>query len=160
MSMASARISARSNMRRFKDPAVAAVFAAYPARVRSRLLVLRELIFATAAQTEGVGPLEETLKWRQPSYVTASTNTGTTIRLDAIPSRPGDYALYFHCQTTLVGTFRQRFGTLFRYEGNRALLFSVSDRLPRKELRECLTLALTYHLAKRPTRVPIGTLIR
>lgn len=158
--MASARTSARSDMRCFKDSSVAAVFAAYPAKVRSRLLALRELIFATAAQTDGVGPVEEVLKWRQPSYLTSSTNSGTTVRLDAIASQPGDYALYFHCQTTLVGTFRERFGALFRYEGNRALLFSVSDSLPKKQLRECLALALTYHLAKRPKRVPIGTLIR
>jgi len=47
----------------FANPAVAAVFAAYPARVRAKLLALRRLILETAAKTPGVGALEETLKW-------------------------------------------------------------------------------------------------
>ena len=35
---------------------VAAVFSAFPERVRTRLLEVRELIFETAANLEGVGP--------------------------------------------------------------------------------------------------------
>ena len=36
-------------------------------KVRSNLLILRQLIFDTAAVTEGVGELEETLRWGEPS---------------------------------------------------------------------------------------------
>ena len=61
----------------FADPAVAAVFAAYPAELRDRLMALRRLIFETAATTEGVGPLEETLKWGQPSYLTRRSRSGS-----------------------------------------------------------------------------------
>lgn len=43
--------------------AVENVFAGYPSPVKSKLLALRKLIFATAKTTSGVGKLEETLKW-------------------------------------------------------------------------------------------------
>jgi hypothetical protein len=46
-------------MKRFAEPAVAAVFAAYPAALRKCLLALRELVFDVAARTDGVGALTE-----------------------------------------------------------------------------------------------------
>jgi hypothetical protein len=45
---------------------VAAAFAAFPERVRARLLEARDLVFETAANIQGVGPLTETLKWASP----------------------------------------------------------------------------------------------
>ena len=146
-------------MKSFSNPAVACVFSDYPAAVRTKLLKLRELIFSTAKRTPGVGVLEESLKWGQPSYLTAETKSGSTIRLDALRSNAHGFALYFHCQTDLVENFRQKFGKKLRYEGNRALLFSASDQLPEVELSECITAALTYHLAKKGQRTPIGELI-
>ena len=47
-------------MKPLKNIEVKNVFDAYPASVRRKLLVLRELIFRTAALTEGVGEVEET----------------------------------------------------------------------------------------------------
>ena len=51
-----------------ENSGVEAVFRAYPKPVKAKLLALRRLIFDTARATEGVGALEETLKWGQPSY--------------------------------------------------------------------------------------------
>jgi hypothetical protein len=34
------------------------------------LLVLREVIFDTVSEIEGVGKLEEALRWGEPSYLT------------------------------------------------------------------------------------------
>jgi hypothetical protein len=147
-------------MKSFANPAVTRVFSDYPAPVRSKLLKLRDLIFSTAKRTPGVGALEETLKWGQPSYLTTETKSGSTIRLDAIPAMPGSYALYVHCQTTLVETFKEKFGPTFRYEGNRALIFSAKAKIPETELRECIALALTHHSKKKGERIPIGLLIR
>ncbi|MEH2493651.1 hypothetical protein V1294_000130 [Bradyrhizobium sp. AZCC 1678] len=66
----------------FAEPAVDAIFSAYPNPVKSKLLALRRLIFDTADTTEGVGALEETLKWGQPSYLTtesrAAARSGST----------------------------------------------------------------------------------
>ncbi|CAN7618537.1 DUF1801 domain-containing protein [Bradyrhizobium sp. LjRoot220] len=128
--------------------AVEAVFDAYPKPVRTKLLALRRLIFDTAKATEGVGALEETLKWGQPSYLTPQTRSGSTIRIDQVKLEPGQYAVYFHCQTNLVEAFRELYPEL-RYEGNRAILLSADDKVPEAALRHCVALALTYHLEKR-----------
>lgn len=127
------------------DPAVAAVFDAYPGPARERLLALRRLILDTAAETDGVGRVEEALKWGQPSYLTPETGSGSTIRIDAVRGDPERYAIYFHCQTDLVETFRRLYPRHFSFEGNRALHFRAGDELPEAELKHCIALALTYH---------------
>ncbi|WP_083218623.1 DUF1801 domain-containing protein [Bradyrhizobium icense] len=131
-----------------RDAAVEAVFEAYPNPVRAKLLALRRLIFDTARATEGVGPLEETLKWGQPSYLTTESKSGSTIRIDQVKAEVGRYAVYFHCQTDLVETFRELYPEL-RYGGNRSILLDVGDKLPEAALRHCVALALTYHVRKR-----------
>jgi hypothetical protein len=133
----------------FRDSAVDAVFNAYPKPLKAKLLALRRLIFETAKATEGVGALRETLKWGQPSYLTPQTNSGSTIRIDQVKSAAGQYAVYFHCQTDLVETFRELYPTQLRFGGNRSILLNAKDELPRAELRHCVALALTYHLNKR-----------
>jgi len=135
-------------MKRFADKKVAALFRAHPPAVRAKLLALRELILDVAARTPGVGPLTETLKWGQPSYLTEATGSGTTVRLDRLKKGEG-YALYFHCQSGLVEQFRDLYGETFRYEGKRALLFEPRERLPATALRHCIGLALTHHLRKK-----------
>lgn len=141
--------------KRIADPDVAAIFRDYPKQIRSKLLQLRQLIFDVAAKTDGVGELQETLKWGQPSYLTTLSKAGSTIRIDQVKSQPGRYAMYFHCQTTLVGTFRQMFRDRLTFEGNRGIVFKAADRLPARELRHCIALALTYHRNNRPrNRVP------
>lgn len=128
--------------------AVEAVFAAYPRPVKAKLLALRRLIFDTAKTTSGVGALEEALKWGQPSYLTSESRSGSTIRIDQVKAEAGRYAVYFHCQTDLVETFRELYPEL-RYGGNRSILLDASDKLPEVALRHCVALALTYHLRKR-----------
>ena len=103
---------------------------------------LRSLILETAAGTPGVGPLEETLKWGQISYLTTQSGSGTTIRLDM--DRPsGQAALYVNCKTDLVSRFRTRYPESFAYQGDRAVI------LPREPdvaaLQHIIALALTYH---------------
>ena len=132
-------------MKPFEDTAVAAVFEDCPPKVRKRLMSLRQLIFETAAATDGVGELEETLKWGEPAYVTSKSRSGTTVRIGWKKKQPSRYAMYFHCQTNLVKTFRQRFLTEFEYEGNRAILFDVAAPVPRNSLTLCIAAALTYH---------------
>ena len=112
-------------------------------------MYLRELIYSVAADTQGVGLLQETLKWGQPSYLTAETRSGTTIRIDQFKSNQSDYAMYFHCQTKLVDLFREMYPREFNYSGNRAILFGVTDAIPAQELRHCIALALSYHRNKK-----------
>jgi Domain of unknown function (DU1801) len=113
----------------FQHPGVAAKFAAYPPLARRKLLALRELVFRTAAATPGVGEIEETLKWGEPAYVTRNGG-GSTVRMDWKKNDPDHYAMYFHCQTNLVETFRTMFPHDFRFVGNRALVFAVNGTVP------------------------------
>jgi Pathogenicity locus/Domain of unknown function (DU1801) len=138
-------------------PAVTVKFNRYPAAIKAKLLSLRELILEVAAETDGVGELEETLKWGQISYLTSQTGSGSLIRIDQHGSSTSEYALYFHCQTTLVDTFRERFGKQLKIEGNRAVLLDVRKAAPVKVLRHCIELALTYHLAKKAIK-PSGNI--
>ena len=62
---------------------------------------------------------------------------------------PDHYAMYFNCQTNLVETFRTLFPNDFKFEGNRALVFSLKDKIPRDTLALCINASLTYHLNKR-----------
>ena len=109
------------------------------------MLVLRALVLKTAAQTPGVGEIEETLKWGEPAYVTVN-KAGSTVRIDWKAKAPDQYAVYFNCQTNLVERFRQMFPNDFRFEGNRALILGLDQQLPADALGWCLAAAFTYHL--------------
>ena len=138
-------------MRRFASSDVQSDFKAYPPAVRSKLLVLRALVFDTARRTPGAGRLTETLKWGQPSYLTEETGSGTTVRIDRLKAGDG-YAIYFHCQSGLLDHFRELYPDTFTFEGKRALRFGLADRLPVRPLRHCIALALTHHLRKKAKR--------
>lgn len=129
----------------FQSADVAQTFDAFPPGIRRRLLVLRELVFRTAASTDGVGELEETLKWGEPAYLTPATRSGSTVRIGWKKARPQEYAMYFNCQTTLVDTFRTLFPDELRFEGNRAIVLREPDAVPTQALRFCIAAALTYH---------------
>jgi hypothetical protein len=105
---------------------VAEVFGAYPAEIQSKLRRLRRIILDTAAKMDGVGPVEETLKWKQPAYL---TKAGSTIRIDQ--TKDNGVAMYFIYPE-------------LDYDGNRAILLGARDKIPEDALRHCVSLALTY----------------
>ncbi|MDA2396387.1 DUF1801 domain-containing protein [Bacillus cereus] len=121
------------------------VFKQYPKHIQSRILVLRRLILDTAIETEGIDHVDETLKWGEPSYI---AKKGSTIRIGWKQSSPDQYAMYFNCNTRLVDTFKEVYRDIFNYEGNRAIVFAVNDKIPVDELKQCIVLALTYHTRK------------
>lgn len=134
--------------RPFKNMEVAKVFSQYPKEIAKKLLFLRDLIFDVAAKTKGVGELEEALKWGQPSYIPNKTKSGSLVRIDQVKSIENGYAIYFHCQTSLVSTFREIYPRTFKYEGNRAIHLNTKKNIPLKELKHCIELAFTYYLSK------------
>jgi hypothetical protein len=136
-------------MKPFTDQAVAAHFTAYPPEARERMLALRELIFTVAEDTEGVGELQETLKWGEPAYVTAASKAGSTVRMDWKARSPQQYAVYFNCNTGLVDTFRTLFPHDFKFEGNRAIVFHLGEKIAKDALAVCIAASLTYHAKKR-----------
>ncbi|MGB3338442.1 MAG: DUF1801 domain-containing protein [Devosia sp.] len=128
------------------NPAVAAVFDAYPTLLRDRLLRLRSLIRETAEATDGVGPLEETLKWGEVSYLTSASGSGTTVRLgrDKVSGRP---AIYVNCQTDLLSRYRTLYPDAFGYDGDRGVVIGEAPNEP--ALKHMIALALTYHASKK-----------
>jgi hypothetical protein len=138
--------------RPFADPRVAEIFREYPKEVQNRLLFLRELIFDTASAIEGVGELEETLRWGEPTYLTTASGTGTMVRINSRGSA-GRTAVFFHCQTGLIPMFKTLYADTFAYEGKRAIIFEEADSIPVEKLSHCISLALTYHRDRlRPKR--------
>jgi len=130
------------------NPQVLALLNGYPEDLREALFQMRRLILETAVQNDTVGALEETLKWGQPSYLTVKPKTGTTIRIDRDTSDAGDVALYVNCQSSLVSDWRGMFPGL-RFGGDRSVHFRLNEPLPEAELRQMITMALTYHSRKR-----------
>lgn len=127
----------------FDDPEVERVFAEFPSEAQRGLLELRERIFDVAARTDGVGRLEETLKWGQPAYLTTETRSGSTLRL-GVP-KEGGYAIYVHCQTRIVADVQTVFPDEFVYEGNRAIHFASVDHVRLEALEFFIRRVLTYH---------------
>ncbi|MEQ8682013.1 MAG: DUF1801 domain-containing protein [Cyclobacteriaceae bacterium] len=128
-----------------KDPKVEAIFNFYPKVIKDNLKVLRKLILDSAAETDGLKKLIETVKWGEASYL---TKNGSTIRLGWKSSIPDRYSIYFICTTGLVDTFKMVHGDLFEYEGNRAIHFTLSDEVPTEPLKACIGMALNYHKIK------------
>tara|TARA_R110000868_G_scaffold83673_7_gene236075 strand:+ start:422 stop:841 length:420 start_codon:yes stop_codon:yes gene_type:complete len=127
------------------NPKVKEVFNAYPKHVKPKLLYLRELVLEEAKKVNGLEKLEETLKWGEPSYV---TKHGSTLRMDWKSKSPNQYAMYFQCSSRLVSTFKIIYKNEFNFEGNRAIVFKLNDKVAETELKRCILLALTYHKVK------------
>ena len=124
---------------------VTEIFDNYPDFVRDKMQYLRKLVIETAEETEGINVLEETLKWGEPSFV---TKNGSTLRMDWKEKTPDQYAMYFQCTSRLVDTFRLVFDHKFQYEGKRAIVFQLNQKIPELELKECIKASLRYHNVK------------
>jgi hypothetical protein len=98
-----------------------------------------------------VAALTVSLKRGQPCYLTQKTGSGSTVRIDRLKADDG-YAIYFHCQSGLVGQFPALHPGTFCYQGERAILFGTGDRVPTSELSHCIALALTHHARKKRPR--------
>jgi hypothetical protein len=127
------------------SPQVEEVFANYPDFVQDKLQRLRALVIETAEEMIDVNVLEETLKWGEPSFV---TKNGSTLRIDWKAKTPDQYAMYFQCSSRLVDTFRLVFNHTFQYEGKRAIVFQMNQKIPELELKECIKASLHYHKVK------------
>ena len=134
--------------RPFTDPAVKAVFDGCAPDVRYGLLRLRALIFEAADKDPRVGEIVETLKWGPPAYLPGRPRTGSTVRIAPVRNDPGAFAMYLHCQTSLVDTFRQLYPDDLAFSGNRAVIFRSGDDIPDDAVMHCAGLALSYHLER------------
>lgn len=106
---------------------------------------LRELVLEAASEVDSLENLEETLKWGEPSYL---TKHGSTVRMDWKEKKPDQYAMYFKCTSKLVPTFKELYQDTFTFEGDRAIIFKLDEKIPKNELKHCIKLALNYHKVK------------
>lgn len=131
-------------MRPFANDNVKAAYDAFPPEVRDMALMLRDLIFSVAWDTPEVGPIEETLKWGQPSYLTSETKSGSTLRIGM--AKNGGAALFAHCATDIISTYASTFPDADQVEGNRAVIFTSPDKIVPERLGLLIYHGLTYHL--------------
>lgn len=126
------------------DSSVKQKFETYPENIAVLLNNIRNLIYSVAKQ-DGILDITETLKWGEPSYI---SKNGSTIRFDWKAKYPDQYCIYFNCRTSLVETFKEVYGDIFMYEGNRAITFQTNQSLPLKELTHCISMSLRYKKIK------------
>jgi len=124
---------------------VAAVFNGFDPAHQKTLLALRALILKTAQSNDAIGPIEETLRWNEPAYLTSQSKSGSTIRL-GVERGSNKAAIFFNCKTTLVEEFRSQFADTLSYSKNRAVLVDDLKTSHAKALEHCIAAALTYHL--------------
>lgn len=129
------------------DPNIRKVFDAFPDSERAGLFALRALILETARDMPEMGPLEETLKWGQPSYSTPGSKAGTPLRI-GVP-KTGGFAIYAHCQTSVISDFANRFPGDYSIEGNRAVHFRTKKDIRPEKLHFLVKHALTYHQRRK-----------
>ena len=127
------------------DERVENLWLSYPPPVRHSLLELRDLLFEVATEKEEITLIEEGLKWGEAAY---QSPQGSTIRMDWKPGRPHYYSLFFTCSTSLVPSFREKYGELFEFEKNRAIHLPLGELLEKGAIKTCLRTALLYKKLK------------
>ena len=110
---------------------------------RAGLLKLRELIFEMAEGLDQVPSLTEDLRWGQPAYITPA-RVGSSLRLGQ--PKDGGFAIYAHCQTTIISDFAAAYPGWDRFDGNRAVLFRDINEIDPIRHGALIRSALTYHL--------------
>ncbi|MBO6835141.1 MAG: DUF1801 domain-containing protein [Alphaproteobacteria bacterium] len=124
---------------------VSAAYLKLSVGLRGILYPVRDLIFETALTTPGCGQIVEDVKWGQPAYLTEKPKSGTTLRLGPSPDDPERGALFVHCSTSLIEDYQARYGDLFDYAGNRALVIPADLKAHREAVAHCIALGLMYH---------------
>ena len=119
-------------------------FASYPGEIRATLMEVRQIILDCAEDAD-LGSVHESLKWGEPSY---SVVGGSPVRIGWQSKSADQYAIFFNCNTTLVETFKELYRDSLQFEGKRALVLGVADKIPHEEIKHCVSLALQYHKIK------------
>ena len=130
--------------RPFASANIAAAFDVTDQQAREGLLKLRELVFDVADDLPQIGRLEEALRWGQPSYLTPETKSGSTLRL-GIP-KSGGFALFVHCQTSLISDYKAAFPDAKNIEGKRAILYRDPQNIDTNKTKWLIRQTLIYHI--------------
>ena len=130
------------------DP-FAQILGQWPPHAQVHFNAVRRLVLHAAREAD-VGPLTESLKWRQPAWRPERPNQGSTLRLNWSPASPAALTLFVDCKTTICATMREIYPTTFRYEGTRALHLSADEPYPDQAIDHLARLTFTYHRKTKP----------
>lgn len=116
----------------------------YAPEIRGALLRLRALVIETIHRDSLIGPVTETLKWGQPSFVPVRKCSGTTLRLATKNEQSQTVGLFYHCQTKLGEQLRLMLPPETEYDGSRGVLFHHSASFSAEQVSIIVSKVLTY----------------
>ena len=125
-----------------------AYVATWSAAAQDHLWACRTLFHIIAAEAD-TGPLDETLKWGQPSWRPQKPRTGATLRMDWAAKTPNRLSFYVDCKTDLAARMRDIYPDLPVNDGQRHLGIDLAQPLPEQALSHLAEMTFTYHRAKR-----------
>lgn len=126
---------------------VLAAFEQIPPNARSVLLDIRALILEITKDHAQIGPVQEVLKWGQPSYLPQKPRIGSTLRLWT-EKEAGRPTLFINCQSDLMEQIREIYPSQFHYTGARAISLRGNLGEVRKAVSHIILMVLTYHIRK------------
>ncbi|MFT6452497.1 MAG: hypothetical protein ACJA06_001998 [Halocynthiibacter sp.] len=114
---------------------------------RPVLLDIRALLYETVKDHAQIGPVQEVLKWGQPSYLSQKARIGSTLRLGTSKD-DGRPTLYINCQSDLMEQIREIYPSQFHYAGARAVSLLGDLAEVREAVSHIILMVLTYHIRK------------
>tara|TARA_R110002094_G_scaffold23868_14_gene36157 strand:- start:1518 stop:1952 length:435 start_codon:yes stop_codon:yes gene_type:complete len=105
-------------------------------------------MFHEIAEKAGVGALDETLKWGQPSWRPTKPRTGSTLRMDWNPKFPDRLSLFVDCKTDLAARMQTLYPDLPENDGQRHLAIDLYAPLPEQAITHLADMTFTYHRTK------------
>lgn len=121
---------------------IQALYPKYSALEKQKLTEMQNLIHKVADESDI--EISEGVKWGQLSFATPNE---TPIRIDKFSDT--QIALFVHCQTHLIETWRSLFSDRLHFSKNRAIIIDLNEPLPEEQLKICIDQAFNYHLKNR-----------
>ncbi|MFK7835058.1 MAG: hypothetical protein AB8B60_02450 [Sulfitobacter sp.] len=106
-------------------------------------------LFHEIAEENDLGPLDETLKWGQPSWRPTRPRTGSTLRMGWSAAHPDRLSFFVDCKTDLASRMRDMYPDLPQNDGRRQLGIDLGKDLPLQAVSHMAQMTLAYHLRKR-----------
>ncbi len=138
----------QNHMQPFKDHHIYELYTAPPAPFNQIMLQIRTWIFQAPKRNSLIGPIKETLRWGEASYINEQGH-GSLLRIAYKDTSKPYVGLYFHCKTTLIGSIAKKYGNAFTYQGNRAIIFDGQQALNESAIKDCIEQAMLYHHYKK-----------
>lgn len=124
-----------------------ALIASWPQAAQQALWTCRHL-FHDIAQNRGLGRLDETLKWGQPSWRPARPRTGSTLRLNWDAGAPSHLAFFVDCKTDLAARMYSLYPDLPDNDGRRRVAVDLTAPLPEQAIAHLAEMTFSYHLVR------------